>query len=297
LSSQKTLHAAASEPPESGNSLVEAIHMTTRRNLIILCAGDTSVHAQWLTGPERNFDLFISYFGPQHGRYANDGEYYQQQTGLKYPSTARILHEHPGLLERYTHFWLPDEDLITDTASINRLFGYAAAYQLALAQPAQTHDSHQTWPLLLHNPRYELRFTRFVEVMAPLFDRAALQICLPTFSESQSGFGLDLIWPSLLQARGERAIAIIDAAQICHSRPVGGGDLYKNIGFQEAKHEGEALLSKYGLSSDARVEARHFYGGIGYLPPGLWQRVRTWLSRRIRALNYRRLQRRARARN
>jgi len=270
--------------------------MTTRKNLVILCAGDASVHAQWLTGPERNFDLFISYFGSNKNRYADDGEYYQQQTGLKYPTTARILRAHPALIERYTHFWLPDEDLITDTASINRLFDYAAAYQLALAQPAQTRDSHQTWPLLLHNPRYQLRFTRFVEVMAPLFDRAALHTCLPTFTQSQTGFGLDLIWPSLLRSRGARAIAIIDAVQVCHSRPVGGGDLYKKISFQAAKDEGEALLAKYGLTSDVRVESRHFLGGIGDLPPSLWQRLRTWLSRKLRTFNYRRLQRRAAAR-
>jgi len=271
--------------------------MLPRRNLIILCAGDTSVHGKWLTGPERNFDLLISYFGSEHGRYANDGEYYQQQTGLKYPTIARILRAHPELLERYTHFWLPDEDLITDTASINRLFDYAAAYQLALAQPAQTHDSYQTWPLLLHNPRYELRFTRFVEVMAPLFDRAALQTCLPTFTESQSGFGLDLIWPHLLQTRGERAIAIIDAARVCHSRPVGGGELYRKISFQDAKDEAEALLAKYGLSSEVRGQARYFSGGIGHLPPSLRQRLGTWISRKLRALNYRRLQRRAAARH
>jgi len=270
--------------------------MSTRTNLIILCAGDTSVHSQWLTGPERNFDLFISYFGSQIGRYADDGEYYQQQTGLKYPTLARILHEHPDLVERYTHFWLPDEDLITDTTSINRLFDYARIWQLALSQPALTHDSYQTWPLLLHNPRYELRFTRFVEVMAPLFDRAALQTCLPTFTESQTGFGLDLVWSSLLQARGERAIAIIDAAQICHSRPVGGGDLYKQISFQDAKYEGTALLRKYGLNSDVRVEGRHFYGGIGYLRPSLWQRMRNWLSCQIRTWNYRRRHQRATAR-
>jgi len=264
----------------------------TRPNLIILCAGDSSVHANWLTGPERNFDLFISYFGAENGRYATDGEYYQQQTGLKYPTTAKILHEHPELIERYARFWLPDEDLITDTANINRLFDHAAAQQLALAQPALSHDSYQTWPLLLHHPRYQLRFTRFVEVMAPLFDRAALQQCLPTFSESQSGFGLDLIWPHLLQARGERAIAIIDAAQVCHSRPVGGGDLYKNIGFDAAKDEGNALLARYGLNSDVRADARYFDGGIGYLKPGLRQRLVTWCSRQLRILNYRRLHRR-----
>jgi len=271
--------------------------MNTRQNLVILCAGDTSVHAQWLTGPDRNFDLFISYFGTQRGRYANDGEYYQQQTGMKYPTTARILHEHPELIERYTHFWLPDEDLTTDTASINRLFDYARAYQLALSQPAQDHNSHKTWPLLLHDPRYELRFTRFIEVMAPLFDRAALRVCLPTFTDSQSGFGLDWTWPSLLQARGKRAIAVIDAVQICHSRPVGGGDLYKKISEQDALKEGFEVLKKYALGNDVRVETRYFYGGIGYVQPNLWQRMHTRFSRWLRALNYRRLQRRAAARN
>ena len=125
-----------------------------------------------------------------------------------------LLQAHPELVDRYEHFWLPDDDLVADTATIDRMFDFARAYRLALAQPALTRNSYYTWPLLLQDARYQLRYTRFVEVMAPLFDRDALRTCLPTFTESTSGWGLDSVWPRLLADRGEQAMAIIEAASL-----------------------------------------------------------------------------------
>ncbi|MFN3311326.1 MAG: DUF707 domain-containing protein [Thermomonas sp.] len=270
--------------------------MSHRRNLVIVRAGDNSVHPGWLSGADRHFDLYVSYFGHQPGRYADHAEYHEDRKGMKWPVLGELLQAHPELIERYEYFWLPDDDLVTDAATINRLFDFAAAYRLALAQPALTRDSYYTWPLLLQDARFQLRYTRFIEVMAPVFDRAALRTCLPTFTESTSGWGLDSVWPRLLAARGEQAIAIVDAAAVYHSRPVGGGELYKKTGMKAALQDEEAVMAKYGLDRRVLVEARYFSSGVRQVQLPVWRRLRDRISRATRIANYQRLQQRDRRR-
>lgn len=271
--------------------------MSHRRNLVIVRAGDNSVHPGWLNDPHRSFDLFVSDFGSQPDRHADTADYYEHRKGMKWPVLGELLQARPELVERYDYVWLPDDDLITDTATIDRLFAFARAHQLALAQPALTRNSYYTWPLLLQDARYQLRFTRFIEVMAPVFDRAALRTCLPTFTENASGWGLDSLWPRLLADRGEQALAIIDATPVYHSRPVGGGELYKSSGMRAALHDKHALFAKYGLDNRVLVEARYFSGGVRStrLPP--WRRALDGITRALRAVNYRRLERRQRRRH
>lgn len=255
------------------------------------------MHPDWLSDNDRGFDVFVSYFGDQPGRYAEDVEFYESRKGMKWPILGKLLQSRPDLVDRYDYFWLPDDDLMADTATINAMFDFAAAYRLALAQPALTRDSYFTWPLLLQDTRYQLRFTRFVEAMAPLFDRAALLACLPTFSESASGWGLDFLWPGLLAGRGESAIAVIDATPVRHSRPVGGGDLYKKTGMQAALRDKRVLFAKYGLDAGALAETRYYSGGVRQVRrPFLTRMLGEWL-RMIRRANYRRLEHRRLQRN
>lgn len=268
--------------------------MSQRRNLVLVRAGDQSTHPGWLEDEDRNFDIFVSYFGKEAGRYADTAEYHEDRKGMKWPILGELLQAHPELVERYAYFWFPDDDLVASTDTVNRMFDHAAAFQLALSQPALTRDSYFTWPLLLQDAHYALRFTRFIEVMGPVFDRAALRVCLPTFTESTSGWGLDSLWPGLLADRGEEAIAIIDATPVRHSRPVGGGELYKNTGMSVANQDKAALFAKYGLTVDVLADARYFSGGVRRVRPGWWGTQLAAISRSLRQFNYRRLERRER---
>lgn len=270
--------------------------MSMRRNLVVVRAGDNSVHPGWLLGGERNFDLYVSYFGNDTNRYADRAEYHENRKGMKWPVIGELLARQPELQERYDYIWLPDDDLVADAVTISRMFDYARAFGLALAQPALTRDSYYTWPLLLQDTRYLLRFTRFIEVMAPVFDRAALTACLPTFTESASGWGLDSVWPQLLQGRGGDALAIIDAAAVRHSRPVGGGELYKATGTSVAIGDRDAIFEKYGLSTECLADARYFQGGVRCVRPGPLARFVQDIGHAVRRMNYRRLWRRTLAR-
>ncbi|UXH78023.1 DUF707 domain-containing protein [Roseateles amylovorans] len=261
-----------------------------RRNLVILRAGDQSLHPQWIADADRNFDLMVSYYGQLPDRHRDTCDLYETRRGPKWPCLGELLDEHPHLVDQYDAIWLPDDDLAVDTATLVRMFDLFHAHRLQLAQPALTRDSYFTFDTLLQQPGYVLRHMGFVEVMAPLFSREALRRCRESFHFSRIGWGLDFVWPGLIDNPDRRAIAVLDATPVHHTRPVRGGDLYKNHPDADPKEDERRVLARYGRQA-ARYTAKYeFFGGLCERPPSLL--ARAWLA--LRALNAQRRWRRHR---
>jgi hypothetical protein len=249
-----------------------------RRNLVVLRAGDGSLHREWIGGAERDFDLFISYYGQVEGRHAEDADYYEVRRGPKWPCIADLVDAHCALIEGYDACWFPDDDLSVDTATLNRMFAFFRAYRLCLAQPALTPDSFHTWNTLLLDPECHLRFTGFVEVMAPLFSREALRVCAPTFRQSRSGWGLDWVWPTLCRRAGLDGIAVLDATPVWHTRPV-GGELYRNHPDLDPRADAERVLRLYGVEEVRAVAKYSIERKVKDVPLGAGERLKYWLKR------------------
>ncbi|MGH6727372.1 MAG: DUF707 domain-containing protein [Pseudolabrys sp.] len=219
--------------------------MAKRRNLVIVRAGDTSLHEQWLAGEgERNWDLIVNYFGDDPERYRTADVRRINSKGPKWPALHDLIEKLGEEAFCYDRVWLPDDDLIATKAGINLLFDTVDKHGLALAQPSLTLDSHLGHTITLHNRSFHLRFTNFVEIMAPCFGRDFLKQMLPTFNENRTGWGLDFIWPSKI-ADWTR-IAIVDAVTVRHTRPVGGPN-YAASGGTDPRQEMRELLGKYGV--------------------------------------------------
>lgn len=256
------------------------------RNLVILRAGDNSLHRGWIAQPNRDFDLLISYYGKQPGLHQADAEYYEHRPGPKWSCIGDLLGSHPELMERYDAFWFPDDDLAATTDTVNRMFALFHGFSLSLAQPALTRDSYYSWPHLLERPEYLIRHVDFVEVMAPLFERSALRACLKSFSESRSGWGLDWVWPTLAGRGRTDAIAILDATPVKHTRPL-GGDLYRNHPELDPRQDELRLVEAYGQTKRRWSGVFRVYSVIARTSPSWahrWQLAvdRLKASRRFR---------------
>ncbi|WP_119155607.1 hypothetical protein [Caldimonas tepidiphila] len=241
--------------PRPGPATAPGPRLRHRRNLIIVRAGDRSLHREWTAGEDRDFDLFVSYYGSKGTPWLYDGEYHEHRPGPKWPCLAELLAEQPELIERYDAFWLPDDDISASTEVIDRMFALFHGFGLALAQPALTRDSYYSWDFLLQRPECVLRHTRFVEVMVPIFGRGALRACLPSFAESHSGWGLDWLWPHLCDDGRPERFAILDATPVRHTRPL-GGELYRNNPALDPRRDEQRLLEKYGLGA-VRVTGKY----------------------------------------
>lgn len=196
--------------------------MSTRQNLVIVRAGPQSLHDQWLDLPDaqRSFDLVISYYDrAAYERFVpRPGVTALCVPGGKWDGLYQTLTTLG--LGHYDYFWLPDDDIATTGATINRIFALTRQHGLTVAQPALTHDSYFTHFMFYQCPGFKLRYTNFIEIMVPCLGRAVLQRSLPLFHTTMSGFGLDYIWCRWPESGAFRA-AILDEIAVHHTRPIG----------------------------------------------------------------------------
>jgi hypothetical protein len=192
------------------------------RNLVIVRAGDSSLHPHWLEGQlPRNWDLLVSYFGSDSSKFREAGTIRDNRSGPKWPALKSLLSERAKELSQYEYIFMPDDDLDCTCDDINRLFDLCRRFDLILAQPSLSVDSYVSHAITIHNPSSLIRFTNWVEIMAPLFHRSALNICQQTFCENLSGWGLCTLWPHLISQLPGR-IGIVDGVQVKHTRPIYG---------------------------------------------------------------------------
>lgn len=216
------------------------------RRLVVVRAGDASLHPSWRAGPERpTFDLAVSYYGGEP-KTNSDAVLVHRRQGGKWEGLSAFFADHPEALERYDWFWLPDDDIATTTGDLNRLFDEAEARGLEIAQPSLSWGSYFSHLITLNNPRFELRYTDYVEIMAPVLSAAMLRRVLPSFAGRRYGWGLDCVWPRAMPDPPYRA-AILDTIAVHHSRPVWTSELYR-AGTSAAREEMRENLSSFGIS-------------------------------------------------
>jgi Protein of unknown function (DUF707) len=193
-----------------------------RQNLVIVRAGNNSLHPEWMKAAgARNWDIVVNYFGDDPNLYREADVTRIDGKGPKWPALHQLIQANPGFALDYEYIWLPDDDLSTTKADINSLFDLMRLYKLEVAQPALTWDSYFSHIITLRNKMTKIRFTNYVEVMAPCLNAAMLRKAAPLFGSNLSGWGLDFLWAKLAEDP-ENRIAIIDDVAVRHTRPVGG---------------------------------------------------------------------------
>jgi hypothetical protein len=219
-----------------------------RRNLLVLRANENSLHQQWprdIAPDERNWDLCVSFYGKTENFAAEDFAEFrvlQNEPSLrKFTALYKLLHEGSFLLD-YDYIALPDDDLMISWRGWNEVFNVMREYDLKLAQPAMAPNGFANHLITQWNKHFILRFTSFVEIMTPIFSRDSLRVCLPTFCDVRSGFGLDLVWPKIIGAPMS-GIGVIDQVFVTHTRPMA-----TDYNLQEAIFEGKAVETLYGAA-------------------------------------------------
>ncbi|MGB7759053.1 MAG: DUF707 domain-containing protein [Bryobacteraceae bacterium] len=224
--------------------------MPNRRNLVIVRAGDGSLHPDWLNRPgeERNWDLIVSYWGDSPEMYRGGDWLRIDGKGLKFQALNELVHTHGELVRKYDYVWVTEDDLACTCRDIDRFFDICREERLDLAQPALTQDSYFSHTITLESPCFRLRYTSFVENMAPCFSAGAFVKVTPTLKDSLCGYGLEEVWVMLLGEEGK--VAIVDEIQMRHTRPIGGGQLYKALGAlgKTGWDEMDSVFAKYGIT-------------------------------------------------
>jgi hypothetical protein len=143
-----------------------------------------------------------------------------------------------------------DDDVVLPDRFLDRMIGLCEAFDLALAQPAQSLASHAAWRVARRRPRSLLRETRFVEIgPVTVFRRDAAEELLP-FPPLRYGWGLDLAWAATALDRGWR-LGIADALAVRHESGTVGSAYSADAAIEEAR---QFLSTRPYLSSAAAQE-------------------------------------------
>lgn len=227
-----------------------------RKNLLITSIGSLNCVSSWICD-DRTFDIALIYYPEEitletKRLLESYADYLFFESGFKYEILKRVFLANPELME-YEYFWMPDDDVNLVKGTTNELFAAANKYHLGLAQPS-ARKKNTSWKLLRNKKGYAIRYTNFVEVMCPIFSKKSLSQCIDSFSYTKSGWGLDFLWPTLIDEK----VAIIDSHIIEHTKKINleGGALYKKLIEETGKTPKEELLeltSEFNLAQQPAI--------------------------------------------
>jgi hypothetical protein len=93
------------------------------KNLIIVPSGDNSLHNNWL-GENNNFDLIIIYYGDSDEifeKYSKECKMIIRAKGQKWHLIHDFISENDEVVSNYEYIWFPDDDLDSNSESLNNL--------------------------------------------------------------------------------------------------------------------------------------------------------------------------------
>ena len=204
-----------------------------KSNLVIAAVGDQSIHKEWISDAKnKSFDLALIYYGDlvhKEEMYKDDAKYYLKSKGYKWHLISEMYDKFEKSFSNYEFIWCPDDDVSVNSESLSHMFRYCKDKGLNLAQPSMTSDSFigsdkKEWPIVSNHTGTEFRFTNVVERMAPVFSRESFKTLRKTFIETKSGWGLDWVWPKILNYEN---CGVIDLIQIKHTKECESGELYE----------------------------------------------------------------------
>ena len=206
-----------------------------KRPFLVYCPTHCGSYLGEFFREHRLFDVALNDYSGK-GSVLDGAEWKFSKPGHKWPCINAILQELPV---RYEYYAFIDDDISISTDALNTLFLIGYALQLQLYQAALSDDSICAYSVLKQRQHSYIRPTGIVEIMMPVFSKNALDICAHTFSKSESGWGLDLIWPDYLEHTG---LAVVDVVVAKHLRPINSANWQLANG-KTAVGECEAVLA------------------------------------------------------
>jgi hypothetical protein len=218
------------------------------RDLVIVCAGDKSLHPHYAAG--RRFDLWILYYGDSDARfeeYGRNADRAFKRKGLKVELLRSLIDLHldsgGSAFDGYRYIVVPDDDIEYPGGStgIHRLLDAAAAVNADIGQSAVANEySSPGWDSTRRIAGLFCHATNIVEGMAPVYSGPVFrEIVLPgigALDHLRAGWGLDSYIPKAAEILFRRSVRtfVFDSAPIIHTRPVGQNPSLHLVGRDEA---------------------------------------------------------------
>ena len=223
------------------------------KNLVFTSAGDnTEFYKNWL-GDNRNYDVFVVYYGDDDknfNKYKSFADKIWRRKGSKFQNFYYLYKNFPKEILNYNAFYIVDDDIIMSTDGINKLFDILYKYKLSICQPSFTNDSKISHKITLQVPGNILRYTNFVEVNTPVFTKDALIKSMKYYDDSLIGWGIDYlyIWANDMNKKDKYAVIdIIPCINPKDDYKKDGRELNKINNYETRHLSWHKLADKYGI--------------------------------------------------
>jgi len=190
------------------------------KNLVFSSVGDNTQFDDLWLGNNRNYDIYVIYYGNDdkiYNKYKNKVDYIERRKGSKFQNFHYLYHKKPEFINKYERFFILDDDIIFNVNSINEMFDISKKYDLWICGPTFKKDgkSKISWKITINQPNNLLRYTNFVEVNTPLFNKYALNKFMKMYDPVLIGWGIDYLYSYALLLDNDfetykRKIALID---------------------------------------------------------------------------------------
>lgn len=232
--------------------MVRVYILSNMEFLVISPTGNQSELIQ-IVNSDSNFDVALLCYEDIPKDIEKRAKYVKYYRKEKWEMISLFFSEHPELIKEYSYFWFVDDDIITDTKSINMLFKIAKDFSLKLSQPSVS--GFTSFDICRKKTGSFLRFTNFVEIMCPIMSSDTLEKLYSSFRKTSSGWGLDIIWRNTLN---DYEISIIDHINVKHKDKV--RSKYGNRFKIDPKEELKKVLEEYNDTlKHKNLSTVHFY--------------------------------------
>jgi len=167
------------------------------KRLVFTSAGDnTNFEKLWIPN-EKNYDIFVVYYGEDEKnflRYESKVQFITKRKGSKFQNFHFLFQHYFDLISTYDYFFILDDDIIISASDIHEMFAIAEKYNLSICGPSFLPESKISFPETIHKKDIFLEYTNFVEVNVPLFSKSALFNLMKVYNPILIGWGIDLLY-------------------------------------------------------------------------------------------------------
>lgn len=115
---------------------------SNRKNLILTRCGNHSLHPGWSSSEiERTYDIAGIAYEDLNLDSSQGLDFTETIEGAKSPGYYQWIHDNQWIFEKYEYIGLFDDDIKTNTSTLNALFEYTKILNLSIVQPALTSES------------------------------------------------------------------------------------------------------------------------------------------------------------
>jgi hypothetical protein len=198
-----------------------------KKILIFVPVSDNCEALSWIKSfpkhPELDCSIILIHYGENSGFHNEFKDprirVIRDKSPSKFEKFKKYVDSKTICVEDYDAFWIADDDIRIKQIDLLKFFDVFFQHNLEIAQPGCLGYAMGK-QIVRRDSRYTLRYSNYVDGMAPMFSRHALRKCLHTFEGSESGRGIDHVWAALLGNPLDK-IAVIDESLMVHMKPSG----------------------------------------------------------------------------